>query len=364
VDVAADTAAYEKWLGDFFPLHRPDLEYKHAQMSDPADAFPFFRGTYYLWAKRWSAVCPDEADAPRVLAVGDLHVENFGTWRDADARLCWGVNDFDEADELPYTNDLVRLAASTHVAGEAGHLGIKLGWACRAMLTGYREVLEAGGKPFVLEEQNPELRALAMTAEREPVKFWAKLTALLDDPVAKPPADAREELTRAMPAPGLSTEIRFRPMTGMGSLGRPRYVMLTQWSGGWIAREAKAVAPPATAWAAGRSGKASLMAEAVARAVRSPDPCYLPGADWVVRRLAPRCSRIELEHLASAEDVLRLFWAMGGETANVHLGTPGAGKRILKDLAGRPPKWLHAAAKAAAEAVDEDRTAWLAAPGE
>jgi len=36
-----------------------------------------------------------------VLAVGDLHVENFGTWRDAEGRLIWGVNDFDEAWRLP-----------------------------------------------------------------------------------------------------------------------------------------------------------------------------------------------------------------------------------------------------------------------
>src|SRR5260370_32652719 len=47
-----------------------------------------------------------------VLAVGDLHVENFGTWRDAEGRLTWGVNDFDEAYPLPYTIDLARLATS------------------------------------------------------------------------------------------------------------------------------------------------------------------------------------------------------------------------------------------------------------
>ena len=29
-------------------------------------------------------------DAPQVLSVGDLHLENFGTWRDADGRLVWG----------------------------------------------------------------------------------------------------------------------------------------------------------------------------------------------------------------------------------------------------------------------------------
>ena len=28
--------------------------------------------------------------------------ENFGTWRDADGRLVWGVNDFDEAAVMPW----------------------------------------------------------------------------------------------------------------------------------------------------------------------------------------------------------------------------------------------------------------------
>src|SRR4051812_25304605 len=120
---AAATVDFERWLGTCFPLHTPDLEYKHARMADPDDPFPFFRGTYYRWAQQWPAVCPDQADAPGVLAVGDVHVENFGTWRDVDGRLCWGVNDFDEAEKLPYTNDLVRLATSVRLAGAAGDQG-------------------------------------------------------------------------------------------------------------------------------------------------------------------------------------------------------------------------------------------------
>ena len=54
--------------------------------------------------------------SPEVLAVGDLHVENFGTWRDIEGRLIWGINDFDEVGRMPYTIDLVRLAASAHIA--------------------------------------------------------------------------------------------------------------------------------------------------------------------------------------------------------------------------------------------------------
>ena len=348
------TADYEAWLGGFCPLHPRELAYKHARMADPFDPFPFFRATYYRWVALWPAACPDEADAPRVLSVGDLHLENYGTWRDADGRLCWGVNDFDEADELPYTNDLVRLAAGVRIAGVAGHLAVKPRWACRAILTGYREVIEAGGRPFVLEERHPELRALAMAAERNPVRFWAKLTAVLDDPPADPPKAARDALFQDLPVPDLAPELRFRRRVGMGSLGRPRYVALAEWCGGWIARETKTVAPPATAWAAGVAKNTSRMAEAVGRAVRCPDPFYRPGAEWVARRLAPHCSRIDLGLVASVVDVLRILWAMGGEAANVHLGTGGAAGDILADLAGRPRGWLAVAAKAAAGAVLRD----------
>ena len=119
-------------------------------MSDVADPFPFFRGTYYRWAQHWASA-GKLAEGPRVLAVGDLHLANFGIWRDAEGRLCWGVNDFDEADELSYANDLVRLAASVRFGKKSGAIDISSSEACGAILEGYRACLKAGGQPFVLE---------------------------------------------------------------------------------------------------------------------------------------------------------------------------------------------------------------------
>jgi hypothetical protein len=364
MNVVTATADYERWLAQHCPLYAPDLEYKHARMADPADPFPFFRGTYYRWVTLWPEACPEEASAPRVLAIGDLHLENYGTWRDADARLCWGVNDFDEVDELPYTNDLVRLAAGVRIARKGGHLDVKFAWACRAILTGYRDALEAGGMPFVLQERYPELRAMATANERDPGRFWAKLTAVLADPPADPPPAAREALSQDLPDPRLSTELRFRPCVGMGSLGKPRYVALADWCGGWIAREAKSVTPPATTWAAGIAPGPSRMAEAVRRAIRCPDPFYRPGPQWVARRLAPWSSRIELGEVASVVDVLRVLWAMGGEAANVHLGSRQGADAIRRDLGNRPSGWLVAAGRAASRAVLQDWRAWQEASNE
>src|SRR5579872_6160882 len=187
-DFATDTCEYEGWLGRFSPLYTPDIKYKHEQMANPKDPFPFFRGTYYRWVRHWMTSAPELLDVPRVLAVGDLHVENFGTWRDSDGRLCWGVNDFDETDELPYTTDLVRLAASVRVARKGSRMRIKFGSACRAILDGYRECLRAGGQPFVLEERHSHLRSLAMGPDRSPPRFWEKMTKLLaNSPTDLPP---------------------------------------------------------------------------------------------------------------------------------------------------------------------------------
>ena len=49
--------------------------------------FVFLRATFYWWIQRRQSLGGQVADAPRSLAVGDLHVENFGTWRDAEGRL-------------------------------------------------------------------------------------------------------------------------------------------------------------------------------------------------------------------------------------------------------------------------------------
>lgn len=364
MNISIATSEYEDWLATVIPfgLDRADLDYKHQQMADPANPFPFFRGTYYQWARQWPKAAGHVADGPQVLSVGDLHVENFGTWRDADGRLCWGVNDFDEVDQLPYTNDLARLATSVRIAKSAGKLSVDFGDACRTILGGYSDCLKVGGMAFVLEEHHQTLRALAMSAEREPTKFWSKLTRLLDDPAPTVPADVQQSLRESLPTSELTVQIRRRPRVGMGSLGRPRYVALAEWAGGWVAREAKAVAPPATAWATGAKISPRIT-EVVVRCKRSPDPFFHSGDRWVLRRLAPRCSRIELVDIAGA-DAERLLHVMGAEAANVHLGTNGAATAILQDLATRPDGWLADSARAMTDLVQRDWKAWQVALGQ
>ncbi|PWZ64435.1 hypothetical protein DD902_17320, partial [Staphylococcus pseudintermedius] len=80
-------------------------------------AFVFLRATYWRWAERIPDVWAGAMNAAPVLAIGDTHLENFGTWRDVDGRLAWGANDFDDAAVMPWPLDLIRLAASALLAG-------------------------------------------------------------------------------------------------------------------------------------------------------------------------------------------------------------------------------------------------------
>jgi hypothetical protein len=87
--------------------------------------------------------------------------------------------------------------------------------------------------------------------------------------------------------------------------------------------------------------------------VRCRDPFVRLQRRWIVRRLAPDCSRIELSALPKERDELRLLHAMGWETANIHLGTTPT--RVLRaDLKRRPRTWLLEAARRMEKAVAAD----------
>jgi hypothetical protein len=348
------TRAYEAFLRASLPVVEADLDYKHKQMS--AAVFPFLRATFYRWAQIFREGCADLAQAPKLLAVGDLHVENFGTWRDSEGRLIWGVNDFDEAQEMPYTIDLVRLAASALLAAEEGRIPLSAEEACASLLAGYGEWLEKGGRPYVLEEEHDWLRVLATGALRDPVAFAAKMEKLK---TAEPPKAVTELLTAHLPQGSRLKRFTTR-RAGLGSLGRPRYVALAELAGGLVVREAKAMLPSAWTWSQGDAAAPLRCRDIAVKAVRCPDPCLEFEKGWVIRRLAPHCSRVEMTELPHRTDDLRLLRAMGREIANIHLGSPDAIPAVRDDLAKRSSKWLFHAATAMADATRKDWNDWRA----
>ena len=346
--VAAATRDYERWLGKHVDVVEADLELKHKLMRE--SVFVFLRGTFYRWAALWPEAVPELGKAPRLLAVGDLHVENFGTWRDGEGRLIWGVNDFDEVARMSYAVDLVRLVTSAIFAKRDNDLAIADGDAADAVLQGYSAMLESGGRPFVLEESHGELREMATGAERNPVKFWGKIVNL---PSGLPPKRIQKLLDAWLPD-GAAESLYYSRIAGVGSLGRPRYVALAECNGGLTAREAKAWLPSAWGWANGRPKNHALAVRLLKRAVRQRDPYYAISNGWVVRRLGPHCGRIELAQFPRHRDEKAILKAMGAETANLHLATAGVRGDILRDLGQRKAGWLRDATQAMAAATEQD----------
>src|SRR5260370_37086504 len=112
MNIVKATADFEHWLAAQLPIIRQDLALKHQHMAEAA--FPFFRATFYRWLQLWPEICSHLVTGPAVLGVGDLHIENFGTWRGEEGRLIWSGNEPDEAWAPAFTLQLCGLTTRLH----------------------------------------------------------------------------------------------------------------------------------------------------------------------------------------------------------------------------------------------------------
>ena len=115
---------FDTAFGELLAADPAAFQVKFRKMA--ASAFAFYRGTACLFyadatasdqeGSRHTGPFLDERTG-RVWIHGDLHAENFGTYMDANGRLTFNVNDFDEAYVGPFTWDLKRFAASVALLG-------------------------------------------------------------------------------------------------------------------------------------------------------------------------------------------------------------------------------------------------------
>jgi len=341
-------ASFEKWLRCRCDVVEADLCYKHKRMQKTA--FDFLRATFFRWAGGIEAICPELRDAPTVLSVGDTHVENFGTWRDEQGRLVWGINDFDEAAVIPYPFDLVRLAASGRLAPSPAVTNHKV---ASAILLGYRRGLNHP-RPTLLDEQETWMRPFVTLSNKSRTFFWHEVKAY---PAAKSVPDAVESGFRQRLPDDASIERFATRRKGGGSLGRSRYVAIAGWRGGHLVREAKALVPSAWNWAHGSVDAPSDFMTLAGGEHRSPDPFLFVADRFIFRRIAPDARKVEFGGASRLKLHEELLVAMGFDLGSIHAVDPRA-EAIQKDLDRRPTAWLYQAAKAAADWVADDFHAW------
>jgi Uncharacterized protein conserved in bacteria (DUF2252) len=304
-DIVQSTADFESWLRKQINLRDDHLQAKHDKMAE--QLFEFFRATFYRWCERWNDACTEWARAESVVAVGDLHIQNFGSWRDGRGRLIWGFNDYDEAATLSFAMDLVRLAASGELASEIiPDCELTLSEICETVRDGYLAGLEGGGEPFVLERRHAWLLRLVRAVLKEPKRFWKAWLQEKTQPVAeeKVPRQLATLLREALPS---GAEVEFRELKlgvtkSLGSLGHDRFFSYAEHQGGPMAAEGKSVAWSAAVWANGQT-KGELQMETLLRAAGRP---YSPGTmirnGWLICPLMSDCGRIDLSLLNGEED--------------------------------------------------------------
>lgn len=155
-------SVFDTAFGDLLAKDPAAFRVKFRKMA--ASAFAFYRGTAGLYYA-------DVADGPfagygagfldertsRVWIHGDLHAENFGTYLNAEGRLVFNVNDFDEAYVGAFTWDVQRLAASLALIGYAKALSdTTITRLVTAFATAYRariaaHVSSGDADPFTLD---------------------------------------------------------------------------------------------------------------------------------------------------------------------------------------------------------------------
>jgi uncharacterized protein (DUF2252 family) len=83
-----------------------------------ASAFVFLRGTCHLFYDRLpkSGICKS---APMTWCCGDLHLENFGSYKGDNRLVYFDINDFDEAALAPASWELSRIITSIMVSAHS-----------------------------------------------------------------------------------------------------------------------------------------------------------------------------------------------------------------------------------------------------
>lgn len=340
---------------------------------------------------------------PVAWLTGDLHVENFGTFKGENGLVYFDLNDFDEAARLPLAVDLVRLLSSMVAASRS--LGLESA-ARRKML---QTVLTragavfAKGKPVWLERETARgtVRVLiAQAAGRRRRDMLAKLTKGSGDKrrfkidgahlLAFDSVQGRfssKAIEQAVEAHSKERQDEFEILdiavrvAGKGSLGLPRYALLVRrpnrrqpylldlkYAAPSSAAARFGLQQPDLSSEAGRIVSIQEMCQTVSPAGLSA--CMVEGESFVLRSLQPQEDKVDLTILAKDPAALtELFARMAEIHAAGVLRSAGRGGSAGPDdviafgqgLAAASQQWIEAAIDVESDirsAFKEFRTAW------
>ncbi|MGS0757240.1 DUF2252 family protein, partial [Roseateles sp. GG27B] len=117
-----------------------------------ASPFAFLRGSCHLFYARLQRGGVFKS-APAVWVCGDLHLENFGSYKGDNRLVYFDVNDFDEAALAPASWDLLRFLTSLRVGiTRLTDGGAEAHTLCQTFLDAYAAALTQG-KAYWIEQE-------------------------------------------------------------------------------------------------------------------------------------------------------------------------------------------------------------------
>jgi uncharacterized protein (DUF2252 family) len=299
------------------------LRLKYAAMR--GSAFAFLRGSCHLFYEQLPRSGLFKS-APLAWLCGDLHLENFGSYK-ADNRLVYfDLNDFDEALLAPATWDLVRMLTSLLVGAEV--LKIRPDDAtrlCCRFIEAYAAAL-GHAKAYWVERDTAQglVRTLldGLRDRRRPAfldtrtQVRGKKRALVVDGTKALPAspaqramviDFMDAFAKTQPDPVFFRVIDVaRRIAGTGSLGLDRFVILVRGKGSPDANyllDLKAASPSALApfvktpqprWRSEAERVVAAQIRLQAVPIAFLHPVRVNGAAYVLRGLQPSEDRVAL----------------------------------------------------------------------
>ena len=219
------------------------LAKKYAKMRK--NAFVFFRGTCHLFYRDFP-VNSSLNSAPVTWICGDLHLENFGTYKGDNRQIYFGINDFDEGALAPFTWDIARLLTSIFLSVDSLSLDRSSGQPLvKIFLNSYTDTLSTGRIAAIIEDNTHGIVAdllkdiqlrkrSALLNERTKLIKSNRQLKFDTEKILKVSRQRQERVTQAIynwaktqinPDFFEVLDIGFR-LAGTGSLGVDRYLLL------------------------------------------------------------------------------------------------------------------------------------------
>ncbi len=299
------------------------LKRKYQAMA--SNAFGFLRGTCHLFYQD----IPKEAaidEMPPVWVCGDLHLQNFGSYRGDDRLVYFDLNDFDESVLAPCSWDVARFLTSVLVGAHTLKINDEEAKElCQGFLNAYTAALRMGKARDIHPQTATGLvkELLERLAKRDRKTFLTERTDLKDKQrklkiipgkTFAATLEERKTITHLItqwashqPDPRFFNVLDLaHRIAGTGSLGLDRYILLVEGNGSphrnylldLKAARSSALQPHLQVHQPHWASEAERIVAIQYRFQESPPalltPLELDGKSYVLRELQPIADQVDL----------------------------------------------------------------------